>query len=269
MNVNAYIMSYLSSIHFDCPKTVPFPFDVPAVKFGKHLNVKSPIVIFVGDNGTGKSTLIETFAYRMQLPHMDGSTYAKSCFDAARTLLPYLEIEYKIMKTVGFFFRAEDFGEYINSVDRRDASLHKSLEDLEGSVPNHIIKEMKDNANSQLYHMRKNYGQELQSYSHGEAFLQIMQEKIKSKGIFILDEPEAALSPLKQLSLIYFIREHLTSNLSQFIIATHSPILMSIPNAKIFEITHETLKETPLEDTEHFSITKSFLNHPELYLNSL
>ena len=172
------------------------------------------------------------------------------------------------MKTVGFFFRAEDFGEYINSVDRRDASLHKSLEDLEGSVPNHIIKEMKDNANSQLYHMRKNYGQELQSYSHGEAFLQIMQEKIKSKGIFILDEPEAALSPLKQLSLIYFIREHLTSNLSQFIIATHSPILMSIPNAKIFEI------ETVNSSSEHFSglnvekIT-DFSNFEDIYLKIL
>jgi len=78
---------------------------------------------------------------------------------------------------------------------------------------------MKDNANYQIHHVRKNYGQELSSFSHGEAYLKIIQDKIQTRGIYLLDEPEAALSPAKQLSLIYHINEHLKSNVSQFIIA--------------------------------------------------
>ena len=117
--------------------------------------------------------------------------------------------------------------------------------------------------------MRKNYGQELQSFSHGEAYMKIIQEKIKHRGIYILDEPEAALSPAKQLTLLHFIKEHLKTNMSQFIIATHSPILMSYPEAFIYEINQESMQKTNLEDTEHYSITKSFLNNPDVYLRHL
>lgn len=262
-------MSYISKIHIDIPRTNPFPFNVSAVKYAKNIDLDAPVNFFVGDNGTGKSTLIETLAYRLQLPHMDGSNYNKESFNASKMLLPFLEIDYVIERTIGFFFRAEDFGDYLNSVDRADAKLSNQLEDLESEVPAHIIQEMKDNANDQLYHMRKNYGQDLQSFSHGEAYMKIIQEKIKHRGIYILDEPEAALSPAKQLSLLHFIKEHLKTNMSQFIIATHSPILMSYPEAFIYEITPERMSKTTLENTEHYSITKSFLNNPEVYLRHL
>lgn len=262
-------MTYISKINVDAPRANPFPFDVSAVKFAKNIDLDAPVIFFVGDNGTGKSTLIETLAYRLQLPHMDGSGYHKESFNASKILLPFLQVDYAIERTVGFFFRAEDFGDYLNSVDRSDAKLRSQLQDLEGEVPKHIIQEMKDNANEQLYHMRKNYGQELQSFSHGEAYMKIIQEKIRNRGIYILDEPEAALSPARQLSLISFIKEHLKTNMSQFIIATHSPILMSYPEALIYEITPESMKKTALEDTEHYIITKSFLNNPEMYFRHL
>ena len=144
--------------------------------------------------------------------------------------------------------------------------MQSDMSDLVGEVPDHIIKEMKDSANFQLHHMRKNYGQDLQSFSHGEAYLKIMQEKIEKRGIFILDEPEAALSPSKQLALIYYIQQHLSTNTSQFIIATHSPMLMAYPEASIYEITDSSMQQVNLEDTEHYSITKSFLNNPDAYL---
>ncbi len=262
-------MPYIASIHLDTGKTNPFPYSIPAIKFAKNIHLGAPVNFFIGDNGTGKSTLLETIAFRLQLPHMDGSGYAKRSFAAAHTLTPYLEVDYAMKRTVGFFFRAEDFGDYLNSVDRRDAHLHTQMDELEGNVPEHILQEMKDNANYQLYHMRKNYGQELQSFSHGEAYLHIIQEKIKSRGIYLLDEPEAALSPAKQLSLIYFMQEHLKSNQSQFIIATHSPILMAFPQANLYEINEEGMKATALEATEHYTITKSFLNNPDLYLRHL
>lgn len=262
-------MSYLTSLNINTEKVNPFPFNVPAIKHAHNIDLSNNIIFFIGDNGTGKSTLIETIAFRLQLPHIDGASYSKKSFQAAVQLASYLELDFKINRPIGFFFRAEDFGDYMNSIDRRDSVLHKQLIDLEGEVPDHIIQEMKDNANYQIHHMRKNYGQELSSFSHGEAYLQIIQEKIKTRGIYILDEPEAALSPAKQLSLLYHINDHLKSNMSQFIIATHSPILMSIPNATIYEITNEKMVRTELEETEHYQITKSFLNNPDIYLRHL
>ena len=170
---------------------------------------------------------------------------------------------------MGFFFRAEDFGDYMNSVQRRDDRLHGQLSDLVGEVPDHIIQEMKDSANTQLMHMRRDYGQELQAFSHGEAFLHILQQKISRRGIFLLDEPEAALSPNKQLALIAYIKQHLAAHNSQFIIATHAPILMAYPGAKIYEITEDGMNEVALEETEHFSVTRNFLNDPEGFLRFL
>lgn len=262
-------MPYINSLHINTEKQHPFPFDIPAIKHAKNLDFSKSINFIVGDNGTGKSTLLEALAFRLQLPHMDGSGYRKKAFQAAVQLAPFLELEFNIERTVGFFFRAEDFGDYLNSVDRRDGTLHTHLNSLEGEVPDDIIQEMKDSANSQLLHMRRNYGQELNAFSHGEAYLKVMHEKIQRRGIFILDEPEAALSPAKQLSLIYYIVDHLKNNNSQFIIATHSPILMSIPDSHLYEVTQESMQLTDLEDIDHYSITKGFLNNPQAYLRHL
>jgi len=262
-------MPYIKTLNINTDRTNPYPYDVAGIKHAKGIDLSNYVNFIVGDNGTGKSTLLEAIAFRLQLPHMDGSNYAKKSFAAAIKLAPYLELDFKIHRSTGFFFRAEDFGDYLNSVNRRDEGLHQQLAELKGEVPAHIIQEMKDNANEQLYHMRKNYGQELDAFSHGEAYLKIMHEKIKSRGIYLLDEPEAALSPSKQLSLIYFIIEHLKSHTSQFIIATHSPILMSIPDSTIYEITSDGMSETALADLQHYSITKNFLNNPEMYLRHL
>ncbi len=262
-------MTYLKSLSINTERVNPFPYNISAIKYAKNIDLRSKINFFIGDNGTGKSSLLETIAFRLQLPHMDGSDYKKKSFEAAIKLSPDLELEFNINKPRGFFFRAEDFGDYINSVSRADQDVHSHLKSLEGEVPNHIIQEMKDNANYQLYHMRLNYGQELNSFSHGEAYLKIIGEKVSKPGIYLLDEPEAALSPAKQLSLIYQIIEHLNNHMSQFIIATHSPIIMSIPNANIYEITEAGMEKTKLEDTEHYQITKGFLNNPEIYLKHL
>ncbi|MEL6986731.1 MAG: AAA family ATPase [Bacteroidota bacterium] len=262
-------MHYIKEINFNLERSVPFPFDVPAIKFAKHIQCDSPITFFIGDNGTGKSTLLETIAYKLQLPHMDSSSYEKPSFNAAKKLIPYIEFKWNMQRPIGFFFRAEDFGDYMNSIHRRDFELHRQLKSLEGEVPDHIIKEMKENANFQIHHMRNEFGQELTSFSHGEAYLRIMQEKFDRRGIYILDEPEAALSPTKQLSLIYFIQSHLKLHQSQFIIATHSPMLMAIPGAQIYEITDHEMQLKSLEETEHYTITKTFLNNPDMYLDAL
>ena len=125
---------------------------------------------------------------------------------------------------------------------------------------------MKDNANYQLHQVRKNYGQELDSFSHGEAYMHIMQEMVNQRGIYLLDEPEASLSPSKQLAFMYFIQNHLAQFNSQFIIATHSPMLMAFPDASIYEITENDMKKVLLAQTDHYSITKSFLDNPNAFL---
>lgn len=262
-------MSYLKTINIITEKSQPFPFNIPGIRYAKNIDVFSSLNFFIGDNGTGKSTLLEAIAFRLQLPHMDGSNYMKNSFNAAKTLAPYLDLKFEIDRPVGFFFRAEDFGDYLNSVNRNDLKLHSQLDSLVGEVPEKIIQEMKDNANYQIHHMRKNYGQVLSTFSHGEAYLQIMQEKIKGRGIYLLDEPEAALSPSKQLALITFIFDHLKNYNSQFIIATHSPILMAMPGSKLYEITESSMENKSLDDLEHYVITKGFLNNPELFLRHL
>lgn len=262
-------MPYLTAININTTRQHPFPFDVPAIKFAKHIDLLNPITILVGENGSGKSTLLETLACRLQLPHMDGAGYGKASFDAAKTLVAYLELQWTVERSTGFFFRAEDFGDYLNSVHRRDVALDNQMGDLGEDIPQHIKAQMRESANEQLHLMRKNFGQELNAFSHGEAYLHIMEQKITSRGIYLLDEPESALSPAKQLAFIYFIHNHLKQFNSQFIIATHSPMLMAYPNANLYEITNTGMEKTAFETTEHFSITKSFLNNPEAYLRHL
>ena len=258
-------MPYISSLHINTQKEHPYPYNVPAIKYAKDIDVSNSITFLVGENGCGKSTLLEAIAYRLQLPHMDGNGYGKKCFDAARKLVSHLELEWDMERSVGFFFRAEDFGDYLNSVHRSDVNLHNQFGDLE-DVPSDIIQQMKDSANYQLHQVRRDYGQELDTFSHGEAYMHIMHEKVNQRGIYLLDEPEASLSPAKQLAFIYFLQNHLQQFNSQFIIATHSPMLMAFPNASIYEITNEEMKKTELEDTDHYSITKMFLNNPKSFL---
>lgn len=258
-------MPYITKLHINTDRVHPYPYDVPAVKYAKHIDVSNQITFLIGENGCGKSTLLEAIAYRLQLPHIDGYGYQKKCFDAARKLVRDLELEWAIERSVGFFFRTEDFGDYLNSVHRNDINLHNQMGDLE-DVPDHIIQDMKDSANFQLHNVRRDYGQELDAFSHGEAYMHIMHQKVNQRGIYLLDEPEASLSPAKQLAFIYFLQNHLKQFNSQFIIATHSPMLMAYTDASIYQVTGEAMQKTALEDTEHYSITKMFLNNPKSFL---
>ena len=109
----------------------------------------------------------------------------------------------------------------------------------------------------------------MQAFSHGEAYLKILETRIQDKGIYLLDEPEAALSPLKQLSLLFLIIEAGKKDNTQFILSTHSPIMMGIPGATIYEIKEDGMQKVQYEETDHYRITKTFLNNPASYLRHL
>ncbi len=258
-------MPFLKSFSINTEKENPFPFNIPAVKFAKQIQFNSKVTIFIGDNGCGKSTLLESIALKLNLPLIGGFIKEHPGFEAARLLQHYVEIEWKRETKKGFFFRAEDFSDFINSTENERKKIAGDLSELKGVVDDYIIKQMSENMNYSLYRMRKDYGENMQAFSHGEAYLKILQIRIGDKGIYLLDEPEAALSPLKQLSLIFFILEVLKNRNTQFIISTHSPILMGIPQATIYEITEDSMKQVNYKETDHYRITKTFLDDPDVY----
>lgn len=263
-------MPFLHSFSINTDKQHPFPYNIPAVRYARQLALGEQVTIFVGDNGAGKSTLLESIAYSLDLPLIGGRIGGASpSFAAAKAIKPYLEFQWKREVRKGFFFRAEDFSHFIDGVDREREKIAMELMDLKGKVDDSIIEQMRENMNFALAGMRKKYGEDMQAFSHGEAYLTILQSRIKDKGIFILDEPEAALSPLKQLSLLAFIMEVLREGKAQFIVATHSPILMGLPGAFLYQIREEGIEKVAYKETDHYRITKRFLDDPESYLRHL
>lgn len=262
-------MPFIKSFSITANKQHPFPFNIPAVRFAQQIRLDNPVTIFVGDNGCGKSTLLETIGYYINIPLIGGYIASSAGFEAARLLKPHLKIEWARETSKGFFFRAEDFSAFINSVEREQSKIAMDLNELKGKVDDSIIQKMSDGMNYSLHEMKKNYGENMQAFSHGEAYLKILETRIANKGIYLLDEPEAALSPLKQLSLIAFILEVLKNKNAQFIIATHSPILMGIPGATLYEIQDDSMQPVKFEETDHYRITKTFLDNPQSYLRHL
>jgi predicted ATPase len=262
-------MSFIKSLTIDAGKQHPFPYNIPAIKYAQHITLNDRITIFVGDNGSGKSTLLESIALSLNLPLTGGAIGGHAGFEAARLLKPFVQLEWKRQTNKGFFFRAEDFSDFINSVEREQEKIKRDLAELKGEVDDAIIERMSETMNYSLHAMREKYGENMQAYSHGEAYLTILQARILNKGIYLLDEPEAALSPLKQLSLMAFILRVLKDSTAQFIIATHSPILMGIPGATIYEIREDGMQAVGYKETDHYRITKTFLDNPGHYLRHL
>jgi len=262
-------MPFVRSFSVNTQKQQPFPFNIPAVRFAKNIMLDERVTIFVGDNGSGKSTLLESLALELNLPLIGGHIQSHPSFEAARLLKPYLEIKWGRQHHKGFFFRAEDFSDFINAVEKENQRIDGHLRSLVGEVAESVIAEIRQGMNYSLHNMRKEYGENMQAFSHGEAYLKILQTRIKDKGIYLLDEPEAALSPLKQLALISYILEALKTKNTQFIIATHSPILMGIPQAALYEIQEDDMQRVDYIDTEHYRITKTFLDNPAVYLRHL
>jgi predicted ATPase len=264
-------MPFIKSFSINTEKQHPFPFNIPAVQFAKNIELNNAVTIFVGDNGSGKSTLLESIAYKLNFPLIGGGIkhHERAGFEASESIEPFLEINWKKETYRGFFFRAEDFSDFVNSVENENKKIALDLIELKGQVDDSIIDKMSESMNFNLCEMRKTYGGNMQAYSHGEAFLKILQTRIGDKGVYLLDEPEAALSPLKQLSLISLILEIIKGKNAQFIIATHSPILMGIPNATLYEIQEDSMQAVDYTETDHYRITKTFLDNPQHYLRHL
>lgn len=224
-----------------------YPFSVASVRNLKSIQFTQPVTFIIGENGSGKSTLVEAIALAYGFNPEGGTKNFNFSTNASHSLLGdslRLSKSYKQPKD-GFFLRAESFYNFATNIEELD-------DDPLGGPP--II-----NAYG---------GKSLHHQSHGESFLSLILNRFGGKGVYILDEPEAALSPTRQLTLLARMKQ-LCDQQSQFIIATHSPMLMAYPESTIYQVAEDGLEQIEYEDTEHYSITKSFLLNPERSLKEL
>jgi predicted ATPase len=233
-------------IHKDAGENDSYIFGLPVVKnliWKEQLPFKNKVTFFVGENGTGKSTLLEAIAVSCGFNAEGGTRNFNFATEETHSdLCQYLTTVKGVKRPKdGFFLRAESFYNVASEIDKLDQI--SPLIDYYG-------------------------GKSLHKQSHGESFMSLVLNRFGGNGVYILDEPEAALSPSRQMTLLAAI-DSLVKNNSQFIIATHSPILMAYPDADIFVLTDDDIRLTPYEETEHYTLTKQFLNNPQKMLKYL
>lgn len=229
--------------------------ELPVIKYLRKMEsikFNSSVTFFVGENGTGKSTLIGGIAVALGFNPEGGSkNFNFSTHNSHSDLSDYLTVCKGIkLPRDGFFLRAESYYNFASNID-----------DLDTDEPGAETMSSPKIINSYG-------GVSLHKQSHGESFLSMVENRLGGKGIYIFDEPEAALSPARLLELMCHI-DRLVKNDSQFIIATHSPILMAFPNAEIYELSEVGIRNVDYLETEHFMITKSFLNNPQKFLKEM
>lgn len=224
-----------------------YPFYLPAVRSLDSIELHPKITYFVGENGSGKSTLLEAIAVSLGF-NAEGGT--KNFHFGTRRSHSELHEFLRIAKGFrrprdGFFLRAESFFNVATEIENLDAEPAASARIIESYG-----------------------GKSLHEQSHGESFLALLTERFGGHGLYILDEPEAALSPQRQLAVLARIHDLVLDD-SQFIIATHSPILMAYPDSLIYQCGKDGISPIAYEDTEHFQVTRDFLANPERMLREL
>ncbi|BBI35160.1 AAA family ATPase [Cohnella abietis] len=215
-----------------------YPFSVLAIQNLEAIEFKTNVTFFVGENGSGKSTILEAIAHQCGFNTAGGGKNNVYEVDASQSVLgDHIRLSWMPKITNGFFLRAETFYHFASHLDTMPESLP--------------------------YYG----GRSLHEQSHGEAFLSLFNHRFGKKAIYLLDEPEAALSPARQLALLRIIKD--LENDAQFIIATHSPILLGYPNAQILSFDDYPVGEIKYEDTLHYIITRRFLENRDTVLKEL
>ncbi|GGA71912.1 AAA family ATPase [Ornithinibacillus halotolerans] len=223
-----------------------FPLNLPVIQHFRKLDFHPNVTYIIGENGMGKSTLLEAIAVSLGFNPEGGSlNFNFSSFDSHSNLHEYIRIaKGGFRPTDSFFFRAESYYNLATNIEELDKG---------GNSPRII-----DSFG----------GTSLHEQSHGESFFATFIHRLQGKGLYILDEPEAALSPLRQMSLLARIHE-LIHDESQLIISTHSPIIMAYPEAKIIQLTEMGMEETTLENTNHYKMMEQFFEDRDRLLHHL
>ena len=266
----------LTAVRYTAPPAAQrarFPFTVPSIASMTSLDVDTPVVCFVGENGSGKSTLLEAIAIAASLPSAGAVTRAVDdpTLGDQRQLARALTLSWRTRSHRGVFVRAEDFFNFQQQLKRERTEFERQLAQVETEYADrsaHAKQLAMGPLKASLAEMDRRYGTDPDARSHGEAYLNFFQERLVPRGLYLLDEPEAALSPQRQLTLLAMMLD-LTAEGAQFIIATHSPLLLAYPGALIYSFDDERIEPIAWEHTEHVRLTRDFLADPARYLRNL
>ena len=251
-------MIYLRSVRLD-KEELPagFPFDIPCIRTLESLDFTHPLTFFVGENGCGKSTLLEAIACGMQTPAIGSADVSQDpSLEAQRQLARHLKFTRNTNPRIKLFFRAEDsFG-----FTRKIQGMLEEFSAMEGEFEAEIKGEYglqlaKGVVQGQAKSLEQKYGENPDGRSHGESFLLFLKERIHPKGLYLLDEPETPLSPIHQMTLMVFLHQQIEEG-CQFLIATHSPMLMAFPGAQILSLDQNPIRQLEWEDVEHVRLMK-------------
>jgi predicted ATPase len=228
------------------PDRDAYPFCLPFLRDGLDINFEHAITIIVGENGTGKSTLLEGIAALAGYDEAGGGKgyrpvdHSLACEKMGGELAKALRASWLPKITNGWFFRAESFFSVARYLDVA------ALDDPFGSPPPDFL-----------------------SHSHGEGFLRFFGERCQRQGIFVFDEPESALSPSRQVEFLKLLRAMDRSQICQVIMATHSPLLMAYPGARLMQVSKDGLVPVRVQDTEHYRAMRDFWRDPDGYVNEV
>lgn len=241
---------YLLSVKYlrdQVPDAKRYPHKLPAFRDFNELEIHPNVTFFVGENGSGKSTLIEAMAVAAGLNPEGGTfNFAFSTRESHSDLYQYLRLSKSLISIEqAFFLRAESFFNLGTEIERLDKEPGSAIPIIHSYG-----------------------GISLHEQSHGESFFALFKNRLKEPGLYFLDEPESALSPTRQLQFLVILNDYITKG-AQFIIATHSPILLAYPRSKIFLLDAEGIRETPYQETEHYKVTRGFLNNTNRSLEEL
>jgi predicted ATPase len=261
---------YLSGIrrHHRAQDAAGFPWTVPAIASLESLDFMTPVTFFVGENGSGKSTVLEGIAAGARAIAVGSADLDRDdSLRAARTFAAGFRFERRRQPQTKLFFRAED----VFGFTRRMLHTMQDLAGLEeefrrtfpeGSYGQQLAMEA---ARGQRHALEGRYGANPDARSHGEVFLGLLGSRLVPGGLYLLDEPEAPLSPRGVLQLIALLKDRVASD-CQLIIATHSPMLMAFPDATIYVFAGNAVTATPYAEVEHVQLTRSFLENPQRFL---
>lgn len=265
-------MIHLKKIGLPSMKDAPYPFSVPALNQGGEFSFDASVTVFIGENGCGKSTMLNLIAakaglYKIAMQEEIHRDKDKLFRNAGKNVTA----DFRLGKPSGFYFSAEDFTSYIHSLEKEKNYAREELARVRSEYAGKsAFSRMMASApfENTLNDIGGMYQKDLLTSSHGEAYLDFFASRMRKGQLYLLDEPETPLSVQNQLALLAIIDEAIRED-CQFILATHSPILMGIPEAALFEFSKEGIRRTTFSEVESIRLLRQYLANPSQFFDYL